>query len=375
MPRKYIRRTSGVVYSKEDLANAVSDVKNKNMTYRAAHEYYGVPIAVISQRINGRMTSVEANRGRKTVFNQETENKIVRCLLARVKAGYPCDKDELLNLIQEYVKSNDLSTPFTDGRPGSDWYYGFLKRHNNLISLKKPEHLQKCRQDARRPDVIYDFYKQLKNTFTSLQLITEDKACFLFNADETGFKSDPSRLRAIGAKGKPLQRVSGGSGRESTTVLACVGADGSAIPPLIVFKGAAVQARWTSENAFPGTLYVASQNGWMEEPQFHTWFTKAFIPHVKTIRETTSLPLQAAALIYDGHSSHISIRIIEDAISNNITLIKLPSHLTDLLQPLDKCVFGPVKTFWEKKLVNFGKKKYGKRYWSPYKITICGNAW
>ncbi|KAJ8914120.1 hypothetical protein NQ315_016196 [Exocentrus adspersus] len=76
--------------------------------------------------------------------------------------------------------------------------------------------------------------------------------------------SDPSRLRAIGQKGKPLSRVSGGSGRESTTVLACVGADGSVLPPLIVFKGAGVQARWVSDKAYPGTLYAVSKNGWME---------------------------------------------------------------------------------------------------------------
>lgn len=39
---------------------------------------------------------------------------------------------------------------------------------------------------------------------------------------------------------------------------------------------------------------------------------------------------------------------------NKIELIKFPSHLTDRIQPLDKCVYGPVKTNWEKKLIAFG---------------------
>lgn len=43
-----------------------------------------------------------------------------------------------------------------------------------------------------------------------------------FNADESGFNLDPSELRAIGIRGKPLNRITGGSGRESVTVLACV---------------------------------------------------------------------------------------------------------------------------------------------------------
>lgn len=75
-------------------------------------------------------------------------------------------------------------------------------------------------------------------------------------------------------KGKALCRMSGGSGRESTTELASVSADGKALPPLVIFKGAAVQVRWTSNDAYPGTLYVTSKTGWMEESQFFQWFAK-----------------------------------------------------------------------------------------------------
>lgn len=188
------------------------------------------------------MTAIDASRGRKTTLSPDTEHKIVECLLARANAGYPCDKDELLNLIQEYVRTQNISTPFVNERPGKDWYYAFIKRHKNVLTVKKSEHLQKCRKDARRPDIIYSFYKDLQSTLERFQLDSEDKACFVYNADESGFKSDPSRLKAIGQKGKPLVRVSEGSGRESTTVLACVAANGSFLPPLIVYKGAGIHS-------------------------------------------------------------------------------------------------------------------------------------
>lgn len=83
----------------------------------------------------------------------------------------------------------------------------------------------------------------------------EDKPRYIFNANESGFYSDPSKLRAIGEKGTALSRVTGGSGRESTRVLACVAADGTFLPPCIVFKGVAVQARWVSDKAYPGTYF------------------------------------------------------------------------------------------------------------------------
>ncbi|KAF2881382.1 hypothetical protein ILUMI_14953, partial [Ignelater luminosus] len=142
------------------------------------------------------------------------------------------------------------------------------------------------------------------------------------------------RIEVIGKRGKPLSRVSGGSGRESTSFLACISADGTPLSPFIIFKRGAVQTRWISTKAYPGTVYMASSNGWMEEP-------------VK------------ALLLYDGHNSHISLRIIECAIENKISLVKLPTHLTNRLHPLDKGIFGPVKTSWKKKLIAHGKKHMG----------------
>lgn len=144
-------------------------------------------------------------------------------------------------------------------------------RRNSNVSLKKPEHLQKVRKTARDPAVVYVYYSKLEKLYEKHVLNGENKTRFIFNCDESGFASDPSRLKALGEKGKPLNRVSGGSGRDSTTVLLCVSANGFFLPALIIFKGAAVQARWTSSDSYPDTQYTASSNGWMEEPQFFSW--------------------------------------------------------------------------------------------------------
>lgn len=343
-------------YSQEDLLLAVNDVRNKNCTYRQASHQYNVPVAVIYHRIKGRnIPDTKMGGGRSTVFTTEEEEQMVECLKARARMGYPCDKEELRDLVAKYVKENNLPTPFKDGRPGLDWYYGFMKRHKQL-SFKKPEQLQKARKDQRKPNVIYNFYENLAKVVLENSI---DNPALVFNADESGFGNDPSRIKAIGERGKPLSRVSGGSGRESTSVLACVAADGSVLPPFIIFKGGAVQARWTSPKAYPGTVYSVSTNGWMEEPQFFNWFESVFVKWVKDIRLQKNLQDKEALLLYDGHKSHISLRIVECALSNKIILVKFPSHLTDRLQPLDKCIFGPVKTAWEKKLIAYGKKHMG----------------
>ena len=73
---------------------------------------------------------------------------------------------------------------------------------------------------------------------------------------------------------------------------------------------------------------------------FAQWFNK-FVALV------TERPL---LLIFDGHLTHVSIKVIEKAIEENVTILKLPPHVTDKLQPLDVACFGPLKREWEKAL-------------------------
>lgn len=95
----------------------------------------------------------------------------------------------------------------------------------------------------------------------------------------------------------------------------------------------------------------------MEEPQFFEWFSESFIQHINLLRTRNNQQDQAAVLLFDGHCSHISIRIIKTAMSNNIHLVKFPSHLTDKIQPLDKTVFGPLKKIWDSLLIEFIKNR------------------
>ena len=61
-------------------------------------------------------------------------------------------------------------------------------------------------------------------------------------------------------------------------------------------------------------------------------------------------------LILDGHLSHTSLKTVELAVQENITILKLPPHCTDLLQPLDVACFAPLKVQYEKQLSDFMHK-------------------
>ena len=95
------------------------------------------------------------------------------------------------------------------------------------------------------------------------------------------------------------------------------------------------------QNGPAGCMYSVSDSGWMESANFLQWFEKLFLPSVQHLTSTAPV-----ILYFDGHHSHMSIRLVELAHSNNVDLFCPPPHTTHLLQPLDVGVFGPLKNAW-----------------------------
>ncbi|KAJ8915352.1 hypothetical protein NQ315_008239 [Exocentrus adspersus] len=105
---------------------------------------------------------------------------------------------------------------------------------------------------------------------------------------------------------------------------------------------------WMPDGPTDQTAFAASKKGWMDSIIFLNWFKKCFLPNI---------PLERPVLlIFDGHVSHISSELIQTAIENQVTLLKLPSHTTHILQPLDVAVFKSLKTRWDREIVQWQRE-------------------
>ena len=110
------------------------------------------------------------------------------------------------------------------------------------------------------------------------------------------------------------------------------------LPSYVVYKAKNLYDGWT-EGGPAETWYNATSSGWMDEPTFFDWLTKLFIPAVADIDG-------GKLLFFDGHGSHISLRIVETCRESNVHLVCLIPHSSHILQPLDVSVFKPMKTVW-----------------------------
>ena len=51
-------------------------------------------------------------------------------------------------------------------------------------------------------------------------------------------------------------------------------------------------------------------------------------------------------LIVDSYGSHTLCRILKQCLDNKINILLLPPHCSNLLQPLDVGVYGPLKRYY-----------------------------
>lgn len=359
MPRTYKPKEKH--YKTEIVEKALQEVAEGASSVRAIARKYGLQKDLLNNRLKG-IGSKKA--GRKTALSIAEETEIGTSIKIMAKWGFGLSKEEIKDCIQDYVRKHHINVPFREGRPGDDWFTGFTKRQR--LSLKKPEPLELKRQQITSdPFIIYHFYDLLKEEIQKLDL--ENRPECIFNLDETSFPNAPSKTKAVSEIGQPSHRKNHGSLKENTTVLACVNANGDALPPLIVFEASNLWSTWKGseeQGMVPGTFFGVSQSGWMTSQVFYDYF-KLFIQIVKQ---------RPILMIFDGHMSHLSLQTIELARSNNVSILKLPPHTTDILQPLDRSCFRPLKILFDKKLATWERENSDKMNKADFS-NILGQVW
>lgn len=368
MPRNYNRKTDRKKYSEEHFQEALSRIRSGELGVKLCSRLYSIPGSTLRDHMKGRRGKLGSNKGgggKGTALSKEEETNLATCLRTMSKWGFGLSRNEVLDIVQEYVKRNNIKTPFKNQRPGEDWWLGFKSRHN--LSIKKPEPLEHARRlQGADPFVVYGFYDLLEHEIKSLGIV--GRPDLIYNCDETSFPHDPSKTKVVTGTGNLCHRVTAGSGRENTSVLACVNAAGRKLPPLIIFRAKNLWDQWIPRNdEYPNTGYVASPKGWMTAEIFENWFEMRFLSEIG--------PDRPVLLIFDGHTSHVSPKLVECAIKNNISIIKLPPHTSHILQPLDVSCFKGLKAKWDSLLTTWQRDNIGCRPNKAQFAKLLAKSW
>ncbi|WAQ98492.1 JERKL-like protein [Mya arenaria] len=316
----------------ERVRKALFDVCKNTMSLRKASREYDLSYSFLQRRCSGEV-DIDSINGPSSVFTQAEEEAFAVWLSEMALRGMGLRPCEFLDFIQSIVVKEQRKTPFKDDRPGFGWYTSFMSRNKHLVSLKPETQLELCRSKVTK-DRTDKWYACFKGFLIRKNLI--DKPSRIWNADETGFSMGSNKSKVIGpARVSRVPHIT--AGKERLTVMYCGSASGQMMPPFFVFPEPKPRGYNPLTGSTEGSEIAYTKKGWMNTLSFSK-FIDHFDKHAGTERLVT--------LLIDSVSSHIDISLFTEAKMKGIELYRIVPNVTHLMQPLDKGVFGPLKSKW-----------------------------
>ena len=203
-----------------------------------------------------------------------------------------------------------------------------MKRHPG-ISVRLPEGTSINRATTFNKISVEKFFNNLE-PFLAID------SSRIYNVDETGISTFARLSKILAKRGKARVAVAtSGERGTNTTVICCMSATGSFVPPMFIFKRLRM-AEHLINDAPVGSIGDCSESGWVNEDLYGKWLI-----HSKNF--TKYSPENPVLLIAENYSSHISLKIFYFLRTNGIKFVTIPPHTSHRLQPLDVSFFKPLK--------------------------------
>lgn len=213
----------------------------KKLGLRKIAEKFEVGFRTLGRLVNGGVTMSAFNASKQKLTPTE-ERVLVDFAKESADRGFPLHHSALeiyANAIL-HVKHGDEYEPL-----GGQWIYRFLDRHREELQTHWSRPLDTQRARSLNPEAVAAWFDLVEKWIVGMEIRRED----IYGMDESGFPpSNQGRQRVIGGRGVKTQHKQGGANRENVTVVVTICADGTALDPLIIFKGQNLQAAWGQDN-------------------------------------------------------------------------------------------------------------------------------
>ncbi len=251
--------------------------------------------------------------GRKPLLTEAEEIQLCSWILAR--------RDRKLSVTPQNVK--DKAKLIHPNFAASDkWLHGFFRRHN--LSLRTPT-VSTSKLYSREA-----LAEELDKFWTSINTNRQNHCIpvnFIGNMDEVAIYYEVPARKVVQKRGsKTVVVKTSGASRSRVTGILAVMADGTKLPPMIIFKGkttACVKGVVVS----PKVAHIAFQeNAWNDHSLTRLWFDKVWHHHVGT---------NVNLLVWDEFGGHKKFQASKQRQFANTHIVLIPPACTPIVQPLD----------------------------------------
>ena len=215
----------------------------------------------------------------------------------------------------------------TDFKASEGWCTRFMKRHE--YTLRAPTKVAQV-----LPQFWADKITEFQRFVIRHRRRNDYRLMCIGNMDETPMYMDMLPRSTVHKKGAKsvVVKSTGHERSRYTVVLACM-ADGSKLPPMLIFK-----RKTMPKVKFPkGVLVHVNEKGWMDEDACKLWVRKIWQNRPGGLHRRKSL------LVWDRFSAHLTEGVTKAVSATNTDIAVIPGGLTGILQPLDVSLNKPFK--------------------------------
>jgi hypothetical protein len=350
----------GIAFLRSSDVSSISDVARK----------FKVNRSTLSKRYNGKRGSWSQATERKQLLTKKQELVLVRHISRLCEWCLPPTPA----MVTTWAAS------MCGTEPGKDWSAAFKPRHKDVLDSRYLNTLDLARHKADSEASYRQYFTVLRQKIDQYNI--QPHNCY--NMDEKGFligylqKVRRIFPKALMEKQKLLGTGQDGS-REWITLLATICADGSSLPPALIYKAVSgdLQDSWLQDydpDEHP-CWFASSPNGWTSNELGLSWLQSLF--NKETLDKAKR---DWRLLILDGYSSHYTLKFLDWCRSNRILVAMFPPHSTYRLQPLDVSLFRPLATHYSQLLdrhtrlslgiLNSSKRDFFKNFYPAFDKTF-----
>jgi hypothetical protein len=318
-------------------------------SYRKIAAKYGVDRSTLSRRHQQSQRTKHTKDLSQRALNPQQEEELVVYIEGLTRKGLPPTREMIINFASQ-VAHRQLSEA---------WVTRFINRHSIDLASHWTTGIDAVRHYADSGYKYKLYFDLLHQKIVEHEVEQENT----YNMDKKGFMIGVlGRTKRVFSKQTWIEKgvrapIQDGN-REWITVLASVCADGSALPPTLIYqaKNGAIRDTWV-EGITSGehpVHVVSSPSGWTNNDIGLSWIKQVFDQYTKEkCRRSYRL------LILDGHGSHVTMDFIEYCHQNRILLAIFPPHSTHTLQSLDVVMFKPLSSAYTSELAHHQQHSLG----------------
>ena len=285
------------------LQEAIKAVRKKQYSCHTAAIVFNVRRRTLYDRVKKNRNPCNLAHEHNQNLTHAEEKELVRWITRLTITGYPPRYETLREMAEEIRKrrvkniNNEdmLLVEYED--IGKHWVRRFLQRHSELVSIT-PRSIDAVRVKDTTPERLQQWFDDLEKVVAEYNIKPEN----MYNMDESGFAIGEREAGRCIINAQVRQQFQAKPGRQEwVSVVECVGADGSVIPPLVIFKAENLSTQWIPDSIHGEWRFSCNSKGWTSNEHGVQWLRRCFEPATREKAKG-----EYRLLICDGHDSHIT---------------------------------------------------------------------